>query len=133
MKENVAQLKKEMAEAKARQTDASKDVKRIEKDMKDFDNNKDSKLAELQSSLSSLRKDQVKNSGSLKTLQKDAQEARLESEQIGGDLDGARSQLEETETALKAQDAEMQDLVNEQSSIKVHKAIVPSSNHTDSS
>ena len=48
MKANVLQLKKDITDAKARQDEASKDVKRIERDMKDFDNNKDSKLAELQ-------------------------------------------------------------------------------------
>ena len=48
MKANILQLKKDITDAKARQDEASKDIKRIERDMKDFDNNKDSKLAELQ-------------------------------------------------------------------------------------
>ena len=48
MKASIVQLKKDIADAKARQDDALKDIKRIERDIKDFDNNKDSKLAELQ-------------------------------------------------------------------------------------
>ena len=48
MKESIIQLKKDIVEAKARQDEATKDTKRIERDMKDFDSNKDGKLAELQ-------------------------------------------------------------------------------------
>jgi structural maintenance of chromosome 2 len=48
MKESIIQLKKVIVDAKARQDEATKDIKRIERDMKDFDNNKDGKLAELQ-------------------------------------------------------------------------------------
>ncbi|KAI0171884.1 hypothetical protein GGR52DRAFT_446004 [Hypoxylon sp. FL1284] len=55
MKETIVQLKNNSANAKKRQAEASADVKRIEKDMNDFENNKDSKLVELQSSLDELR------------------------------------------------------------------------------
>ena len=119
MKEDIEQLKKDIADAKNRQAESSKDIKRIEKDMKDFDNNKDSKLAELQASVETLRKSQTKNLGSVKVLQKDAQEARLEAEQMGGDIDAAKAQLEESENALKAQEAEIQGLLDEQTSIRV--------------
>lgn len=119
MKANIEQLKKDMADAKARQTEASKDIKRIEKDMKDFDNNKDDKLAELQSSLDALRKKQTKNTVSVKTLQKELQSGRLEAEQAGADLGAAQDQLAEVEATLQAQDAEVQALQEEQARIKV--------------
>lgn len=48
MKTTIQQLKSDILEAKARQAQATKDVKQIERDMNDFNNNKDSKLAELQ-------------------------------------------------------------------------------------
>lgn len=48
MKANIVQLKNDITEAKSRQEQANKDIKKIEKDMKDFDKNKDNKLAELQ-------------------------------------------------------------------------------------
>ena len=121
MKADIEQLKKAIADAKARQSEASKDIKRIEKDIKDFDSNKDNKLAELQASLETLRKSQTKNLGAVKVLQKDAQEARVEAEQMGGDLDAAKAQLEECENALKAHDADIEGLVNEQNSVKVTK------------
>ena len=120
MKTNITQLKKDITDAKARHTEATKEVKRIEKDMIDFDNNKDSKLAELESSLEKLRKSQAKNSTAVKLLQKDFQEGRLEQEQAGSDLGAAQEQLEEAVTALKAQVEEMESLQNEQAALKVN-------------
>ncbi|KAL2059513.1 hypothetical protein ABVK25_000806 [Lepraria finkii] len=114
MKANIEQLKKDTADAKARQAEASKDIKRIEKDMKDLDSNKDSKLAELQSSLNTLKKSQIKNSVSVKTLQKELQSSRLEAEQAGADIGAAQEQLAEVDSTLEAQEAEVKDLQREQ-------------------
>ena len=119
MRVSIEQLKKDTADAKARQAEASKDIKRIEKDMKDFDNNKDDKLAELQSSLDALRKKQSKNTVSVKTLQKELQSGRLEAEQAGADLGAAQDQLAEVDATLQAQDAEIQALQKEQAQVKV--------------
>lgn len=118
MKTAIEQLKKAIMDAKTKHSEASKDIKRVEKDMHDFNNNKDSKLAELEKALESLKKDQLKNSVAVKSLQKDMQEARLESEQVGSDLGAAQEQLEEAETALKAQTDEIRDLEAEQGSLK---------------
>ena len=120
MKLNVEQLKKDIADARTRHGEATKDIRRIENDMKDFSNNKDSKLAELQSSLDGLKKSQSKNSISVKTLQKDLQEARLESEQTGADLGAAQEQLLEVENILKAQEEEVTALQKQQSKTQVH-------------
>ncbi|PMD23152.1 RecF/RecN/SMC protein [Hyaloscypha hepaticicola] len=118
MKASIVQLKTDLAEAKKRQDAANKDVKRIEKDMKDFDTNKDGKLVELQSSLDSLRKALTKNSASVKVLQKELQGARLDSEQVGADLGAAQEQLQEVEQTLKAQTEEIATLVSEQAQLK---------------
>ena len=119
MKANIEQLKKDIADAKSRHTEASKDVKRIEKDISDFSNNKDSKLAELQSSLESLKKTQMKSSVSTKTLQKDLQEARLEFEQIGADLGASKDQVAEVDNTLEAQEEEIRELQIEQDKTQV--------------
>ena len=119
MKANIEQLKKDITDAKTRHSEATKDIKRVEKDMNDFSNNKDSKLAELQSSLDVLKKSQAKNSLAVKTLQKELQAARLESEQSGGDLAAAQEQLVEVESTLKAQADEISALQQEQAHLKV--------------
>lgn len=119
MRSNIEQLKEEIANAKTRHSEASKDIKIIEKDMKEFDNNKDSKLAELQSSLDSLKKGLSKNSISVKTLQKELQTSRLDSEQAASDLVAAEEQLAEADVTLKGQVEEVEALKQEQARIKV--------------
>lgn len=121
MTQNIAQLKTDIAAAKKRQEEAAKDVKRIEKDMKDFDNNKDGKLVELQKSLDVLRKTLSTNSASVKVLQKELQGAQLDSEQVGADLAAAQEHLQDSEQTLKAQEREIAELVSERSQIKVCK------------
>lgn len=118
MKANIETLKKEISDAKARQAEATKDIKRIEKDINEFNNNKDSKLAELQTSLDSLKKSLGKNSASVKTLQKELQASRLDSEQVGSDLSAAEEQLAEADATLKAQMEEAESLKREQARIK---------------
>lgn len=119
MKGTIEQLQNDIAEAKTRHSEALKDIKRIEKDMKEFDSNKDSKLAELQTSLEGLKKSLNKNSIAVKTLQKEMQASRLEAEQAGSDLSAAEEQLAEADVAMKAQDEEMAALKKEQANIKV--------------
>lgn len=114
MKQTITQLKSDAAEAKKRQAEANADVKRIEKDMKDFDNNKDGKLVELQASLDKLRASLSKMVASNKALQKELQGAQLDSEQVAGDLAAAREQLQEIDLAIKAQKEEMKDLERQQ-------------------
>lgn len=118
MKETIIQLKSDSTEAKKRQAEASADVKRIEKDMKDFENNKDSKLVELQTSLDKLRATLANNSSTVKSLQKELQSAQLDSEQVSGDLAAAREQLQEVELAIKSQQQEIEDLVKKQSELQ---------------
>jgi structural maintenance of chromosome 2 len=118
MKATITQLKTDSVEAKKRQTEAGNDVKRIEKDMKDFENNKDSKLVELQASLDKLRATLAKNSTAVKTLQKELQNAQLDSEQVSSDLAAAREQLLEVELAIKAQQEEIEDLTKKQAKLQ---------------
>ncbi len=120
MKTNIDQLKKDISEAKVRHTEATKDIKRIERDMSDFHDNKDDKLAELQSSAEKLRKLQIKSSVAVKTLQKELQSARLESEQAAADVATAQEQLAEVDASLKAQGFELQGLQEEQRQAKVN-------------
>ncbi|EAS29234.2 nuclear condensin complex subunit Smc2 [Coccidioides immitis RS] len=118
MRTNIEQLKKNIAEAKARHAEATKDVKRIEKDMAEFNDNKDSKLAELQASLDGLKKKLSKSSISVKTLQKELQASQIDSEQAGSDLTTAEEQLAEADAALKAQMEEVEEIKREQKRCK---------------
>jgi len=118
MKETIVQLKESVLEAKKRHAEATADVKGVEKDMKDFDNNKDAKLVELQASVDKLRASLEKMTTSNKALQKELQTAQLDSEQVSGDLAAAREQLQEIDLALKAQQEEVEDLIRQQKEVK---------------
>ncbi|KAF2098739.1 RecF/RecN/SMC protein [Rhizodiscina lignyota] len=118
MKVDIVQLKQGIVDAKSRQEEASKEVKRIEREMSEFTNNKDSKLAELQKSLDKLKKDLSKNSASIKPLQQEMRDAMVESEQCGSDLSAAQEQLEDAETTLAAQQEEIDALLREQDTAK---------------
>lgn len=117
MREQIVQLRASLETAKKRQEQAAKDVKRIEKDMKDFDSNKDGKLIELQNSLDSLRRGLTKNSASVKVLQKELQGARLDAEQVGTDLATAQEHLQECEQTLQSQEEELSVLSTEQKQV----------------
>ena len=119
MKANIEQLKADIASAKSRQFEANKDIKRIEKDMKEFNSNKGSKLAELQSSLDKLKKALAKNNASIKPLQSEMREAMVESEQCGSDLAAAQEQLQDVQTTLQAQQEEINNLTAEQAQVRV--------------
>jgi structural maintenance of chromosome 2 len=118
MKVTIAQLKEDIVSAKTRHDEANKEAKRIEKDIKDFSNNKDSKLAELQSSLDKLKKTLTKNNASIKPLQQEMRDAMLEAEQCGSDLSTAQEQLHDTQVTLSTQQDEINALLAEQTKVK---------------
>ena len=121
MKANMVQRREDIKEAKKRHEEASKDIKRIERDMSEFNNNKDSKLGELQKSLDALKKDLSKNSASIRPLQQKMREAKLESEQCGSDLAAVQEELAESSAALQHQRQEIDEMMDKQKQIKVSK------------
>jgi structural maintenance of chromosome 2 len=121
MKESIVQLKEGVKEAKARQDEANKEAKRIERDMSEFNNNKDSKLAELQKSLEKLKKALERNNASIKPLHAEMRDAMVESEQCGSDLAAAQEQFQEVQVTLQSQQQELDKLLAEQARVKVRK------------
>lgn len=125
------EAKKTIDEAKERQDEAASDVKKIEKDMNEFSNNKDSKLAELQKSLEKLKKSLAKDSAEIKPLQQEAREAKLDMEQCGGDLGTAKENLGECDGTLQAQQEEIATLQAEQTQVKVSPSTSPVCDRAD--
>lgn len=81
MKKTLVELKNAVEEAKKRQQEAKTLCKKLEKDMDDFKNNKDSKLKELKGDITKQKAAVSKQATILKTLQKELQTAALE---LGG-------------------------------------------------
>ncbi|GAO18140.1 hypothetical protein UVI_02036770 [Ustilaginoidea virens] len=117
MKASIAELQEGITQAKSRQAEANADVKRIEKDMKDFDTNKDAKLVELQQSLDKLRTSLDKRCSTVKTLQKELQSAQLDLEQVSADLSAAREQAQEAELGIKAAMQDVENLSKQQAAL----------------
>ncbi|KAB8349829.1 hypothetical protein FH972_023842 [Carpinus fangiana] len=118
MKVAIAQAKEDIKAAKARHDEAAKDVKRIEKDMNEFSKNKDGKLTELQATLEKLKKAVAKTSTSVKPLQQEMRNAKVDMEQCSGDLVSAQETLEDAVMSLRSQREEVQQLTQEQNTAK---------------
>jgi structural maintenance of chromosome 2 len=118
MRTTIVQLKEDIKSAKVRQDEAAKEVKRIERDMSEFNKNKGSKLAELRTSLDKLKKALTKSNASIKPIQQELRDAMLEAEQCGGDLSTAQEQLQDCEVTLGAQKQEIDELVAEKKRVK---------------
>lgn len=118
MKATVAALKSNIIDAQSRQTEANAEVKRVEKDMKDFSSNKGAKLEQLQTELDKLRKALTKTQASIKPLQQEVRNASIDAEQTGGDLSAAQEELHDAETTLKGQQEELAMDENEQKQIR---------------
>jgi hypothetical protein len=67
MKDTIVELKQTVKDAAARHNQAKQDTKRIEKDMNEFANNKDSKLKQLQVQLDGPMKLTIETSGSVES------------------------------------------------------------------
>jgi structural maintenance of chromosome 2 len=118
MKATIVELKQNIVTAKARNDEATKEAKQIERDMSEFSNNKDSKLAQLQTSLDKLKKALAKGTASIKPIQQEMRDAMLEAEQCGGDLTSTQEQLHDAEVTLATQQEEIAGLVAEQVRVK---------------
>ncbi|KAI5291599.1 Structural maintenance of chromosomes protein 2 [Ascosphaera acerosa] len=118
MHKEVEQLQGKIETAKTEQAAAARDIQQVEKEMKEFNSNKDGKLEELQRTVAALRSQLDKNSGILKSMQKELQESRLDSEQAGSDLTAAEEQLTDSAATLRAQEQELQQLKSEQLTCK---------------
>lgn len=118
MRVDISKLKQDIVDAKARQDAAAKEVKQVEKDINEFKSNKGGKLAELQRSVEQVKINLVKQSTSMKSVQKEFQTAQLEVEQLGGDLAAAQEQLEEVISSLRSIEVEIMSLKEQQAAAR---------------
>lgn len=92
--------------AKEKQKAAAADVKRLEREMDDFKNNKDSKLKEIKADIAAKKKELGKKTAQVKTRQKEVQTAELEIQQFEADIEAAKADVEEAIAAHSKSEAE---------------------------
>ncbi|WWD19905.1 hypothetical protein CI109_104374 [Kwoniella shandongensis] len=109
-RKTVVEFKEVVVQAKEKQKQASADCKRLEKEMADFKNNKDSKLNEIKADIANKKKELGKKTTQVKTRQKEVQTAELELQQLESDLEAARAEVDEAIAAQVKSKVELQTL-----------------------
>lgn len=123
MNADIIRCKQGIVDAKSKHEEASKDVKRIEKEMADFGKNKGGKLAEIESSLEKLKAALRKSLEAIKPLQQEKREAEIDLEQCGSDLVSAQEVLTETELNLAALQEEIESITAGRTAIQVGNSV----------
>ncbi|EIW72205.1 nuclear condensin complex protein [Tremella mesenterica] len=100
-KKLLGELKEVISQAKEKQKEASAECKRLEREMADFKNNKDSKLNEIKADIAAKKKELGKQTTQVKSRQKEVQTAELEFQQMESDLEAAKHEVEEAIAALE--------------------------------
>ncbi|KAI1786116.1 condensin complex subunit SMC2 [Ganoderma leucocontextum] len=119
MKKTIADLQAAIQVAQEKQKEAKAEIKKLEKDMADFKNNKEGKIDELKKEVAKQKAELQKHNVFVKTQQKEVQTASLEFEQLGSDITLAETQIEEAREGVKKLHKELDKLKGE---VKNHEA-----------
>ncbi|KAL1922238.1 uncharacterized protein VTP21DRAFT_9777 [Calcarisporiella thermophila] len=112
----IAEQEELIVDAQKRGEEANKRCKAIEKEMKDFKNNKDSKLKELQKKVKATKLELQNEAQQVKDLQRDFQTLELEVEQLEKDLELTGTEIENAQAQIdqyQREEAEMKININE--------------------
>lgn len=96
----IADLTTTVNLAKQKQKDAQAEIKKLEKDMAEFKDNKEGKIDELKADVSRQKAALQKHSVVVKTQQKELQTATLELEQVEKDIESADGNLAEARAGV---------------------------------
>lgn len=121
-KAQLAELKEVIVATKQKQKQAADECKRLEKEMADFNNNKDSKLKEIKADIAKRKKQIAKESGSVKERQRAIQTAELEIQQFDADCEAAREEVESADASVKRVGKELQQLLRTFEEAQVSKS-----------
>ncbi|QRV81363.1 structural maintenance of chromosomes protein [Ceratobasidium sp. AG-Ba] len=124
LKRNITQLEATIANAKERKKEAEAEATKLEKDMKEFGQNKDSKLKELKADIVKKRADVAKKAGKFKELQKEHQVAQMELEQMETDIVKAEEETKAAGSAIVDSERQTKELEAKLEKIEVARAKV---------
>ncbi|GHJ85021.1 hypothetical protein NliqN6_1423 [Naganishia liquefaciens] len=112
-KEELVKLRETIEESKAKQKQSVAECKRLEKEMADFKNNKDSKLKQIKADIADRKKAIAKQTGNIKSRQKEFQTAELEIEQLESDIKTAHAEVKDAKASHKRVEIELNTMQDE--------------------
>ncbi|KNZ45402.1 hypothetical protein VP01_815g5 [Puccinia sorghi] len=110
IKNTLAELNALIASSKQKQSAAEAECKRLQKEMDDFKNNKDSKLKQIKvmhhhiglADIVQKKSNMSKTSTTVKAMQREVQGVDMEIEQLASDVSSAKKEVEEAAEAVDA-------------------------------
>ncbi|KAF8756663.1 SMC proteins Flexible Hinge Domain [Rhizoctonia solani] len=124
LKRTIMQLESTITGAKERKQEAQAEAAKLEKDMKEFGGNKESKLKELKADIVKKRSDLAKKTAHVKDLQKEVQVAQLELEQMDADIEKATEEVETAQTAVKESQEQIRELKGKRDKVEATRSVV---------
>jgi structural maintenance of chromosome 2 len=106
-KASVVGLKRAIEEAKGKRQEAAKECKRLEKEMEEFNANKDNKLEELRADIKARKADVQSKSATIKARQNEVRTLELELEDNDKESEAAQTGIEQSRAALDVSKAEL--------------------------
>ncbi|PWN52575.1 putative SMC2-chromosome segregation protein [Violaceomyces palustris] len=109
-KASISELRSTIESAKAKQKQASAEAKRLEREMEEFDKNKDSKLDQIKKSIKTKKAEVQKQSATIKSKQNEVRTVELELEQTRVEVSNSEKGLEESRLSVSKAGRELDEM-----------------------
>ncbi|CAO1635759.1 unnamed protein product [Sympodiomycopsis kandeliae] len=109
-RKSIAELNETIASAKEKQKGCAAEIKRLEKEMSEFENNKDSKIDELKAQVKKMKASIQKQSVNVKSQQNEVRTLELELEGADKEISEAEETLEESRRSAQGLEDDLAQL-----------------------